>query len=146
MSIYLLKSHGEWIHIAILIGRIFIGVCFMIHAFGKLGWVGPGGSMKGFAGWLKSLGVPMPKLQAYLAMLSELVGGAALALGLLMRPAAIVLFFTMVVAGLIGHKGGGYLITNNPPGAEYTINLAVILMVFFVIGPGRYSLDAILFL
>ena len=43
----------------------------------------------------------------------------------------------MIVAGRIGHKGAGYLITNNPPGAEYTINLAVICAVFLLLGPGR---------
>jgi putative oxidoreductase len=55
------------------------------------------------------------------------------------------LIATMVVAGLLGHKGAGYLITNNPPGAEYTINLAVICFMLLLIGPGVLSLDAILF-
>ncbi|NIR41547.1 MAG: oxidoreductase, partial [Actinobacteria bacterium] len=45
----------------------------------------------------------------------------------------------------IGHKGGGYLITNDPPGPEYTINLAVICLVFILLGPGAHSLDAMLF-
>jgi putative oxidoreductase len=80
-----------------------------------------------------------------MAMLAELLGGGALALGLLTRPACIVLIGTMTVAGVLGHKGAGYLITNNPPGAEYTINLAVICAMFFLLGPGIYSLDALLF-
>jgi putative oxidoreductase len=101
--------------------------------------------MAGFTAWLRDLGVPMPELNARMAMLSELGGGAALALGLLTRPACIVLIGTMLVAGLMGHKGAGYLITNNPPGAEYTINLAVVCSMFFLIGPGAYSLDALLF-
>ncbi len=61
------------------------------------------------------------------------------------RPACLVLIGTMTVAGLIGHKGGGYLITNDPPGREYTINLAVICLVFILLGPGAHSLDAMLF-
>jgi putative oxidoreductase len=51
----------------------------------------------------------------------------------------------MAVAGLLGHKGAGYLITNNPPGAEYTINLAVVCFMFLLTGPGMLSLDAMLF-
>jgi putative oxidoreductase len=51
----------------------------------------------------------------------------------------------MAVAGLLGHKGAGYLITNDPPGAEYTINLAVICAVLFLTGPGMISLDYLLF-
>lgn len=113
----------------------------MIHGLGKLGIVGPG-NMQGFVGWLKSLNVPMPEVQARMAMLTELAGGTCLALGFLTRPAAAMLTFVMIVAMLIGHKGGGYLITNNPPGREYTINLAVILMAIIMLGPGIYSLDA----
>ncbi|MEZ4290731.1 MAG: hypothetical protein R3E53_09450 [Myxococcota bacterium] len=28
------------VDVALLVGRVAIGICFMIHAFGKLGWVG----------------------------------------------------------------------------------------------------------
>ena len=134
---------GQWLHgtnpmftdVALLIGRVAIGICFMIHAFGKLGWIGSG-SLDGFARWLADLGVPMPAVQARMAMLSELVGGGLLALGLATRPACVVLIGTMLVAGVVGHRGAGYLITNNPPGAEYTINLAVFCLMFLLIGPG----------
>ena len=132
------------VDLALLAGRVAIGVCFVIHALGKLGLVGTG-NMQGFTDWLRSLGVPMPELNARMAMLSELLGGSALALGLMTRPACVVLIGTMAVAGVLGHKGAGYLITNNPPGAEYTINLAVICAMFFLLGPGAYSLDALLF-
>ena len=132
------------VDVALLVGRVAIGICFMIHAFGKLGWVGSG-SMDGFASLLADLGVPMPAVQARMAMLSELGGGALLALGLLTRPACVVLIFTMLVAGIVGHRGAGYLITNDPPGAEYTINLAAICAAVVIAGPGALSLDAALF-
>jgi putative oxidoreductase len=130
--------------LALLLGRVAIGVCFVIHGLGKLGLVGTG-NMQGFVEWLESLGVPMAPVQARMAMVSEIGGGSALALGLLTRPACLLLIFTMVVAGRIGHKGAGYLITNDPPGAEYTINLAVVCAVFFLLGPGTLSLDYLLF-
>jgi putative oxidoreductase len=130
--------------IALLIGRLFIGLCFVTHGLGKLGLVGSG-SMRGFVEFLESLGVPLAPVQARLAMLSELVGGGLLALGLFTRPACLLLVFTMLVAGRLGHRGAGYLITNDPPGAEYTINLAAICVVFALLGPGSLSLDAWLF-
>ncbi len=141
----LLTGHTQGlVDLAVFAGRVAIGLCFVIHALGKLGLVGSG-NLAGFTEWLRSLGVPYPWLQARMAMLSELGGGSLLALGLFARPACLLLIFTMGVAGVLGHKGAGYLITNNPPGAEYTINLAVICFVFLLTGPGALSLDAILF-
>jgi putative oxidoreductase len=130
--------------LALLIGRLFIGACFVTHGLGKLGLVGTG-SMQGFVQFLEGLGVPFAPLQARMAMLSELAGGSLLALGLFTRPACLLLIFTMLVAGRLGHKGAGYLITNEPPGAEYTINLAAICAVFALLGPGSVSLDQLLF-
>ncbi len=127
--------------LALLILRVAFGVCFVMHGLGKLGVVGPG-NFAGFVGWLKSLGVPFPAFQARLAMLSELVGGVFLALGLLTRPAAFVLAVTMLVAALVGHRGGGYLITNSPPGMEYALNLAILMVIVILLGPGGYSVDA----
>ena len=57
----------------------------------------------------------------------------------------MLLVVTMIVASRIGHRGAGYLITNDPPGAEYTINLAAICAAAALFGPGSYSLDALLF-
>ena len=130
--------------VALLIGRVAIGLCFVVHALGKLGIIGSG-TMAGFANWLGDLGVPMPGVQARIAMASELGGGLLLALGLATRPACLLLIITMLVAGIVGHRGAGYLITNDPPGAEYTINLAAICFVLLLLGPGAFSLDALVF-
>ncbi len=140
----LVGTSQGWIDLALWIVRVFIGVCFVIHGLGKLGLVGTG-NMAGFVAWLEELGVPMAPVQARVAMLSEITGGTLLALGLFARPACVLLFFTMVVAGRLGHRGAGYLITNDPPGAEYTINLAVICVALAITGPGAWSLDAWLF-
>lgn len=140
----LVDTNGFFSSLALLVGRAAIGVCFVVHGLGKLGLVGTG-NMQGFVEFLESVGMPMAPIQARLAMLSEIGGGTLLALGLFTRPACVLLVFTMVVAGRFGHKGAGYLITNDPPGAEYTINLAVICFVFLLLGPGWASLDHWLF-
>ena len=142
---YLLTTSSEGaFDFAGLLLRLFIGPCFVVHALGKLGLVGTG-NMDGFASWLEELGVPFAGTQARMAMLSELVGGALMTVGLFTRPACLLLVFTMLVAGRLGHRGAGYLITNDPPGAEYTINLAVIALAICIVGPGTISLDALLF-
>jgi putative oxidoreductase len=141
MAAYLVDSTPQLADIAILIARVFIGLCFVMHGLGKLGVIGTG-NMAGFTAWLKSLGLPFPELQARMAMLTEIAGGALITLGLLERPALAACFFTMLMAIRLGHRGAGYLITNNPPGWEYAFNLAVICVVMFLLGPGAYSLDA----
>jgi putative oxidoreductase len=144
MTHYLVDTSPLLIDVAILIARLFIGVCFVVHGLGKLGIVGRG-NMKGFEGWLASMGLPFPGMQARAAMTCEILGGTMIALGLLERIGLLLCFCTMVMAVSIGHKGGGYLITNNPPGNEYALNLAAICVVMFLLGPGVYSFDARLF-
>ena len=138
------ENSPDLVNAGLLILRVFIGPCFVVHALGKLGVVGPG-NMKGFEEWLASLNFPAPRLQARMAMLSEMVGGILITLGLLFRPACVVLIGTMLIAAFFGHKGGGYLVTNDPPGNEYPLNLAAICLMFLLLGPGQFALDALIF-
>ncbi len=144
MENFMLYTDPQIADAAILILRLAIGICFVVHALGKLGYVGPG-NMAGFTAWLQGMGLPFAYAQARMAMLSELLGGISITLGLFTRVGLIACFFTMVMAASIGHRGGGYLITNTPPGNEYALNLAIICVVMFLLGPGAYSLDAYLF-
>lgn len=144
MRDYFFSSTPFLFDLALLIFRLALGICFIVHGMGKLGLVGPG-NMAGFTAWLKALGFPFPALQARFAMLTELLGGALVALGLGTRVAAFFLLVAMLVAAFTGHKGGGYLITNNPPGNEYALNLAILMLVLILLGPGQFSLDHFLF-
>lgn len=78
LSNFFSYSDPWFLHWALLLLRVFLGVCFVVHGLGKLGLVGPG-NMSGFTSWLQSLGFPLPALQARAAMLTELVGGSLIA-------------------------------------------------------------------
>ncbi len=139
----LLLSYPEWLlQFALFVVRVALGLCIIVHGTGKLGWLksNPAG-VKGFAGWLESMGMPYPRLNAWAATLTEFLGGILFTLGLGTRFVAVALTINMLVAVLKGHKGGGYLILNNPPGAEYAINLTLLFGMFVLLGPGAISLD-----
>lgn len=143
----LLLSYPDWLlHFALFVVRVALGVCIIVHGMGKLGWhkTNPGG-VPAFAGWLKDLGMPYPLLNAWIATATEFGGGILFTLGFLTRPVALALTINMFIASVTGHKGGGYLILNTPPGAEYAINLTILFAMFVLIGPGALSLDYILF-
>ncbi|NDD92413.1 DoxX family membrane protein, partial [bacterium] len=56
----LIAESAQAQQVAILLLRLFIGPCLIVHGLGKLGIVGPGGpnALQGFTNWLESLGVP----------------------------------------------------------------------------------------
>jgi putative oxidoreductase len=81
-------------------------------------------------------GFPLPELMGPLAMLSELVGGSLLALGLFTRPAAGFVIATMLGAAFVAHGGDPF------SKKESALAYALVALVLAVTGPGRYSFDA----
>ena len=104
--------------------RIGAGVIFAAHGAQKLfGWFG-GYGLEGTAGWMASIGLEPGMLMAALAGSAELFGGLLLIIGLLVRPAALMLAVTMVVAIVTAHLENGLFMANN--GYEFSLALMVI--------------------
>lgn len=89
-------------------------------------------------GQVERVGFPAPHFFAVCAEMSEYAGGVLLALGLLSRPAALMLAFTMGVAAFGFHRVNPIL--------DYHITQGFfwLYIVFLAIGPGRFSLDYLL--
>ena len=123
--------------LAKLVVRVPAGLFLAMHGLAKLK-----GGVDGFAGGLAEKGFPMPSLFAWAATLSELVGGALVALGLFCRPAAMFAGITMVVAVLSTHAhqikqvGSGQGV-----GFEYPVLLGAVFFAVMLAGPGRFSID-----
>ncbi|TDF34957.1 DoxX family protein [Alteromonadaceae bacterium M269] len=121
--------------------RIGAGVIFAAHGAQKLfGWFG-GYGLEGTAGWMDSIGLGPGMLMATLAGSAEFLGGVFLILGLLVRPAALILAFTMLVAIVSVHLGNGLFMSNN--GYEFGLALLVISIGLAVRGAGSLSADNI---
>jgi putative oxidoreductase len=121
--------------------RVVTGLLLVPHGAQKLfGWFG-GFGLEGTAGWLDSVGFTPGYLFALAIGLVEFLGGIALALGLLTRPAAAAIVGFLGVA-VVFHLGNGFFWTNG--GYEYPLLWAVAALVFVVRGGGRYSLDGVI--
>lgn len=126
---------GKYNNTALLLLRIGIGIMMMMHGYPKLA----GGMEK----WEK-LGSSMdvigihwaPMLWGFLAAITESVGGLFMLLGLFFRPTMFFLLFTMCIA-TAKHITGGDTIMD----ASHAIELGVLCLSLFIIGPGRYSID-----
>ena len=119
--------------------RIFVGIIFAAHGSQKLfGWFG-GGGLAGTAQWMESIGLAPGTLMAAMAGGTEFLGGLALIVGLLARPAALGLSFTLLVAIFSVHIHNGLFMANN--GYEFALALLGGTVAVLFEGAGKLSLD-----
>ncbi|KVV02633.1 MULTISPECIES: DoxX family protein [Pseudomonas] len=119
--------------------RIFVGIIFAAHGSQKLfGWFG-GGGLAGTAQWMESIGLAPGTLMALLSGGTEFFGGLALIIGLLARPAALGLSFTLLVAIFTVHISNGLFMANN--GYEFALALLGGTLAVLIEGAGKASLD-----
>ena len=123
-----------------LLVRISVGLEFFGSGLGKLG------KLPGFIEFFRKLGIPFPEIQAPFVASVELVCGALIVIGLLTRPAALMLCGVMTVA-IITAAAPEKHITATWPGLLEFFYLSewclLLLLGWFVFaGPGRASLDA----
>ncbi|MFL0797744.1 MAG: DoxX family protein [Cellvibrionaceae bacterium] len=122
--------------------RLAAGVIFMAHGAQKLfGWFG-GYGLEGTGGWMESIGLAPGVLMAALAGGAEFFGGLMLIIGLLVRPAALMLGITMVVAIVTVHLENGLFMSNN--GYEFGLVLLALSITLFIRGAGSLSADSLL--
>lgn len=113
--------------------RVFVGLALAFgHGLGKL----PPGD--GFVAGVGALGFPVPIAFAWAAGFAEFVGGLFLALGLLTRPAALAVAFTMAVAAFGQHANDPFKVK------ELALTYFFVALVFTVRGSGKFSFDRFL--
>jgi putative oxidoreductase len=94
-----------------------------------------------FIKWFgQELHFPWPLTMAFLAKGSELTGGILVLAGFLTRPAAALIAFTMLIATLTANLGQDWNIDGG-----FTVSYFLFALILLTEGPGRFSLDTLLF-
>lgn len=122
--------------------RILVGLIFMAHGAQKLFGLFGGYGLEGTGQWMESIGLTPGYAMALLSGSAEFFGGLAVVLGLLARPAALVLSVTLIVAIFTVHIGNGLFMSNN--GSEFALALLGGTLAILIEGAGRLSLDRLL--
>lgn len=114
--------------------RVVVGIVFVMHGGQKLFFIG----FRNVAGFMGSLGIPLPWVSAVVVTLVEFLGGLALILGYFARTAAALLAIVMLVAVLAVHLKHGFFA---PAGFEFPLTLLAANLAMLLSGPGALSLD-----
>jgi putative oxidoreductase len=124
----------------LLVLRVAFGVYIALHGWGKVYSNGQFGLPEQLVAGVTSMGFPAPTLFAWMAALTEFLGGILIALGLLTRPAALALVINMSVAAFVAHGEDPWY----APGGR-SKEMALLYLAPFVVllltGAGRFSID-----
>lgn len=127
-------NNGVAKDIGLLVVRLGVGAVFVVFGWGKCQggaevWGKLGGAMGAF-------GITFwPVFWGFMAMFSELVGGAMLMLGLLVRPFAALMCFTMVTAtAMLVGQGEGLM------KYAHALDMAFVFAGLALAGGGRFAL------
>ncbi|MGQ4554629.1 DoxX family membrane protein [Halobellus sp. GM3] len=124
--------------------RLALGIPMLVGGVGKVFGIGPKPlGPGGFAGFLASLGVPLPSIAAWGVGLLELVGGILLLVGIAVRITSALVAIDMLVATILYHLPNGYPAASG--GIELTLALALLAVALVLSGPGSLSLERVVF-
>lgn len=121
--------------IGLLLIRIGLGIMFILHGYPKMfggpeTWVEIGTATQ-------YLGIDFaPMFFGFMAGVTEFFGGIFLLLGLFFSPSVFFLLVVMIVA-TISHIGA----SDGFASYSHSIQMAIVFLGLFFIGPGKFSLD-----
>jgi putative oxidoreductase len=129
----------DTVDLGLLILRMTVGPTFAAHGAQKVfgWWGGPG--FEGWQGAMTRMGFRPAGLFAAISAGVELIGGLALALGLLTPIAGAALIAqSVVIVGQVHWQNGFF---NTKGGYEFPLTLGVAVAALVLIGAGDWSLD-----
>jgi putative oxidoreductase len=128
--------------LGLFILRVVAGLTISAHGAQKaFGWF-EGGGFSGTVKMQERMGLKPARVWASLVIIGELGGGLSLALGFLTPLGAAGMIGAMFMAISKAHWKNGFF--NSKRGLEFPLQLLAVAVAIGLIGPGSYSLDALL--
>ncbi|RMQ05428.1 DoxX family protein [Pseudomonas savastanoi] len=145
--------------------RVIVGIAFIAHGSQKLFGAFGGYGLEGTAQYMESLGLTPGYLMALMSGSAEFFGGLGLLLGLLARPAAVVVILLLLVAIFTVHIHNGFFMADSVEkvgfefrgrkvptfstqsannGYEYALALLGGALAVLIEGAGKLSLDRVI--
>ncbi len=132
----MIKQKEQLLHTGLLILRIGIGISIFFHGLPKI--TGGPETWTAIGSTMSNLGINFaPTFWGFMAAFAETIGGILFAMGLLFRPATLLLIGTMVVALVMHFTQGDDFLKYG-----HALDLLILFVSALLIGPGKYSLDA----
>ena len=132
------RGNAVCVDIGLLILRVIAGLALCTVFEKVLPREGRWGPQDWFIADVAKMGFPFPVAFAWLAVLSEFVGGILMMLGFMTRPAALMNALTTFVAAFLYHHG------DIGKGGLMAFIFFAITLSLTIAGPGRFSVDALL--
>ena len=124
--------------LSLLVSRVALGVILVAHGWQKFHeW-----TLTGTAASFGDMGIPAPTVAATVVTAVEILGGAALILGLLTPVVALLNLANLLGALVFVHAGNGVFVADN--GFELVLALVAGLLIIAMLGAGKLSADGIL--
>ena len=126
--------------IALPLVRLAAGLIIVPHGCQKLfGWFGGGGIQGSVQFFEQTVGLTPGAAWAVFIGGVEVIGGLLLAIGLFTRIAAAAITIQMIYLIFVFHWAQGFFWTAR--GIEYPLLWGIVVLAFFIMGGGRYSVD-----
>jgi putative oxidoreductase len=133
---------SSYLALGLCVLRVVAGLTISAHGAQKLfGWF-EGSGYSGTVKMQERIGLKPARVWAYLVIIGELGGGLSLALGLLTPLGAAGIIGAMFMAISKAHWKNGFF--NSKRGLEFPLQILSAAVAIGLIGPGSYSLDALL--
>ncbi|MET9066495.1 DoxX family protein [Streptosporangium sandarakinum] len=122
---------------ALLLGRIGIGVIFLVHGWQKFTTMG----ISGTTAFFEQIGIPLPGLAAPAVAVLEVVGGIALIVGAALPVFGVLLALDMIGAIVFVHGANGFAVDKG--GYEFVLALAAAALAIGFSGGGALAADGL---